>query len=452
MHCAADGERTALRQAAANRFKNRIAPYLACLFLLLFLDRQNISFAGLQMARELQLSASAFGLAFGIFSVGYCLCEVPSMMLLRRFGVRVWLTRIMVTWGLLSAATAFVTDTTGLFVLRFLLGAAEAGFVPGVLYYLALWLPAEERGRVIGIFMLGVPLASIIGAPVSGLLLSFDALGLHGWQWLFLLEGLPSVLFGLSILYVLPDGPDAVGWLTPAQKTALHDELAAERARVAAVGRSTAAAALFSPVVLVLGLIYLANGVGLFGMGAWLPTCLHGLGLSYLQVGLAVAFVHLTSAIVQVLWTRHSDQTAERIWHVALPSLLGTTCLAVGALSGANVLTTLALGLGLILLNPATPSLWNLPAKYLSGAGAALGLALISSLGSLGAFIGPAVVGIAKDRSGGLASGMLLIALGPLLAGVATLALRWHRAFGSTGRASSRLQALAAGTRAPPSR
>lgn len=425
-------EPLAARHAVAHRFKYKIGPYLAGLFLLLFLDRQNINFAGLQMAQDLQLSATAFGLAIGMFSVGYCLCEVPSMALLKRFGARMWLTRIMVTWGFLSAATAFVTNSTALYVMRFLLGAAEAGFVPGVLYYLTQWLPASERGRVIGVFMLGVPLANIIGAPLSGLLLSWHVAGLHGWQWLFLLEGLPSVVLGFSILYVLPDTPDAVTWLTSSQKSWLREELAAERARAAAVGRSTVGAVLLSPIVLLLGLIYLGNGVGLFGMGGWLPTCLRDLGLTYLQVGFGVALVHLSSAVLQVVWTRHSDQTGERIWHVALPSFLGVVCLVSGAMSGNSLTTALALALGLILLNPATASLWNLPPKYLSGPGAAVGLALISSLGSLGAFIGPAVVGMAKDHSGGLASGMLLISIGPLVAGFVTVALLWHRAFAPT--------------------
>ncbi len=271
----------------------KIAPYLALLYFFLFLDRQNITFAGLQMSRELNLSATAFGLAVGCFSLGYFIFELPSTLLLRRAGARRWLTRIMVSWGLLSAGTAFVQDPHALYAIRFLLGAAEAGFVPGVIYYITNWLPALERGRIIGIFMVAVPMSSIVGAPISGVLLGVNWLGLHGWQWLFLLEGLPAALLGLSILYFLPDDPAEVGWLTSGEKLWLRVELEQERAQVAKVGSSSLKSTLLSPMVLLLGLIYLGNGVGLFGISAWLPLLTHRLGTTYTQTGLIISSVYL---------------------------------------------------------------------------------------------------------------------------------------------------------------
>ena len=418
------------REAVLGRFTGRIAPYLALLYLFLFLDRTNISFAALQMNKALGLTATAFGLAVGMFSLGYFVFEIPSTLLLRRFGARRWLARIMVSWGLLSLATAFVSSSSGLYVLRFLVGAAEAGFVPGILYYLTRWIPAGDRGRVIGVFMLGVPMATIIGSPVSGFLLGQDWLGLQGWQWLFIAESVPSILLGLSILFVLPEQPADVGWLTPADKRWLQGELDREQARAAALGRSKLGEALASPVVLVLGLIYLGNGVGLFGGAAFLPLIIRELGLSYAATGWTMSFTYVLMAAWMILWTRHSDHTGERLWHVAGASLLGVGCLVAAALcAGSPVAAAVWLGLSAVLLNPATPAFWNLPPKYLSGAGAAAGIAWISSIGALGAFIGPLLLGLAKDHFGGYAGGLLLIALGPLLSAVLTLGLKRHRAF-----------------------
>ncbi|MEB0059895.1 MFS transporter [Variovorax sp. LG9.2] len=418
------------REAVVSRFTTKLAPYLALLYLFLFLDRTNISFAALQMNKQLGLSATAFGLAVGMFSVGYFVFEIPSTLMLRRFGARRWLARIMISWGVLSLATAFIQTETSLYVLRFLVGAAEAGFVPGILYYLTRWIPAAQRGRVIGIFMLGVPMATIVGSPISGLLLGQNWLGLHGWQWLFIVESVPSILLGISILYVLPEKPADVTWLTPSNKVWLQRELDGEHARAALLGRSKLSSALASPIVLMLGLIYLGNGVGLFGTSAFMPLIIRGLGLSYAATGWAMSFIYVLMALWMIFWTRHSDKTGERIWHVAGASLLGVACLVgAAAFSQIPVVAVVWLAMSAILMNPATPSFWNLPPKYLSGAGAAAGIAWISSIGALGAFLGPLVLGFAKDHFGGYAGGLLLIALGPLLSAVLTLSLKRHKAF-----------------------
>jgi ACS family tartrate transporter-like MFS transporter len=417
------------QDAVRLRFTRKLVPFLALLYLFLFLDRVNINFAGLQMTKELNLSATAFGLAVGLFSIGYFVFEIPSTLMLRRYGARRWLTRIMITWGMLSVGTAFVSGTTSLYLIRFLLGAAEAGFVPGVIYYLTNWLPAKDRGRVIGGFMLAVPLSTILGAPISGILLGQNWLGLHGWQWLFIIEGMPSVLLGFSILYFLPNGPTEVDWLTPGEKAWIVEQTQREQAQSASVGRSTIRTALTSPTVIVLGLIYLGNGVGLFGVSAWLPLFMRNLGLSFAQTGWLVSGVYVVMALWMLVWTRHSDTTGERIWHVAIPSLFGVACIAIGALWHAPVVAVVFLSLSGILMNPATPAFWNLPPKYLSGAGAAAGIAFISSIGALGAFIGPALLGFIKDQSGTFSSGLLFIAAGPLISAMLTIGLRWHPAF-----------------------
>jgi ACS family tartrate transporter-like MFS transporter len=403
---------------------------LALLYLFLFLDRTNISFAALQMNKALGLSATAFGLAVGMFSLGYFVFEIPSTLLLRRFGARTWIARIMVSWGALSLATAFIHSETSLYTLRFLLGAAEAGFVPGIVYYLTRWIPATDRGRVIGIFMLGIPMATIIGSPISGFLLGRNWLGLQGWQWLFIGESAPAILLGLSVLFVLPERPRDVDWLTADNKAWLQRELDGEQARATLLGRSKLVSALTSPVVLILGIIYLGNGVGLFGAVAFMPTIIKQIGLSYAAIGWTMSLIFLLMAIWMIVWTRHSDTTGERIWHVAGASLLGVACLAAAAMSSHSPAAIVVwLGLAAILMNPATPAFWNLPPKYLSGEGAAAGIAWISSIGALGAFIGPVVLGFAKDHSGDYSVGLLLIALGPLLSAVLTLALKKHPAF-----------------------
>lgn len=418
------------RDAVLRRFTTKLAPYLALLYLFLFLDRTNIGFAALQMNKALGLSATAFGLAVGMFSLGYFVFEIPSTLLLRRFGARTWITRIMVSWGILSLVTAFVHSPTSLYVLRFLLGAAEAGFVPGVVYYLTRWIPAADRGRVIGIFMLGIPMATIVGSPVSGFLLGRSWLGLQGWQWLFIGESVPAILLGLSILFVLPEQPRDVAWLTPENKAWLQRELDSEQARATLLGRSRLVSALTSPIVLILGIIYLGNGVGLFGAVAFMPTIIRQIGLSYASIGWTMSLIFLLMAIWMIVWTRHSDTTGERIWHVAGASLLGVACLVAAAISAHSpAFVVVWLGLAAILMNPATPAFWNLPPKYLSGEGAAAGIAWISSIGALGAFIGPVVLGFAKDHSGDYSIGLLLIALGPLLSAILTLALKKHPAF-----------------------
>ena len=417
------------RANISRRFLRKLAPYLAVLYFFLFLDRQNINFAGLQMAKELDLTATAFGLAIGVFSIGYAIFELPSTLLLRRFGARVWLARIMITWGILSVATAFVTNSTSLYVVRFLLGAAEAGFVPGVVFYLTNWVPASERGRVIGAFMLAIPASTILGAPISGVLLDLNGLGLHGWQWLFIVEGFPSVLLGFSIFRLLPNTPADASWLSSAEQNWLGDEVRAEQARAAVVGRTTIKTALLSPMVWLLGLIYLGNGVGLFGISAWLPLFVRNLGFSFVQTGLLISAVYVVMAAYMIFWTRHSDFTGERVWHVAVPSLLGVLFLTLAALSAAPIATVVLLSLAAILMNPATPTFWNLPPKYLSGQGAAAGIALISSIGALGAFIGPAVLGFAKDQAGSFSTGLFFIAAGPLMSAILTIGLLKHRAF-----------------------
>lgn len=414
------------------RFMLKLTPYLTLLYFFLFLDRQNINFAGLQMSERLTLTATSFGLAIGLFSIGYLFFELPSTLLLRHFGARTWLARIMVTWGLVSASTAFVTTPQGLYAIRFLLGAAEAGFVPGVLFYLTNWLPAAERTRVVGIFMIAVPVSTILGAPVSGFLLGIHWLGLQGWQWLFLLEGIPAALLGVSILRFLPDKPADASWLSPTEKVWVRESLEHEQAQVLRAGRGTIRSAMTAPIVWLLGLIYLGNNVGLFGISAWLPTLTHDTGLSYKQTGFAISLVYLVMAVAMIVWSRHASQTEEYIWHVVAPSLIGVVCVVTAGLLRKPTVVVIMLSAALILMSPVTPTFWSLPSKYLSGAGAAAGIPLISSIGALGAFIGPAMLGFMKDHSGNFAAAYVVLAVGPFFAAILTISLRGHRAFSRT--------------------
>jgi ACS family tartrate transporter-like MFS transporter len=412
------------------RFATRLLPLIGLGYFFMFLDRSNMPFVGLQMSSALSLTSTAFGLAVGMFSLGYCLFETPSTLALKRVGTRRWLFRIMLTWGILSAGTAFVTGTNSLLLLRFLLGAAEAGYFPGVIYYLSTWMPERERGRIIGMFLVAVPLSTVIGAPISGSVLSMNGmLGLAGWQWVFIAEGVPTVLLGLWMFFALPDRPDDVDWLSGEEKRWLAEQTVKENLDSARYGTTRTIDALVSGRVWLLGFIYLGNGLGLFGTGAFLPLLIGKLGAPGRMVGFWIAAIYLIMAIVMILWTRNSDRTGERIWHLIVPSVLGVIFLWVTALVPAGLPTVVAASAAMILMNPATPQFWNLPPRLLSGDASAAGIGLISSIGALGAFLGPAMLGIIKDHVGSFSAGFAWLSIGPAAAALIVYGLSFHPAF-----------------------
>jgi ACS family tartrate transporter-like MFS transporter len=402
----------------------RLIPFMGLLYFIAFLDRVNVGFAALTMNADLGLTQSMYGLASGIFFIGYVFLEVPSNIIMERVGARLWIARIMISWGLLSAGTAFVTTPHQLYVLRFLLGVAEAGFFPGMILYLTYWFPQSWRGRILSAFMVALPLSNVVGSPVSTALLSLDAHGLHGWQWMFMLEGIPAVLCGVAVFVFLRDGPAKAAWLTSEEKEWLQGELAREHAAHGTVAHTTLAA-LGNLRIWLLGLVYFGMVTSLYGFGFWLPQIVKGFGnLSNLEVGFVSAIPYAVGALSMFLWGRHSDRTGERTWHVALPTFVG----AVGFLLSAYWGDTPALALAALCLTamgcyPALPVFWTLPTSLLAAGAAAAGIALANSIGNIGGFLGPTLVGYVTEATGSYAAALCMLAAFVAGSGVLVLAL-----------------------------
>jgi MFS transporter, ACS family, tartrate transporter len=409
-------------QSAVRKAARRLIPFLCLCYAVNFLDRVNVGFAALAMNQDLGFSPSIYGAGAGIFFVGYFLFEIPSNLALKKFGARIWIARIMISWGLVATAMALVHSETSFYVMRFLLGVAEAGFFPGIILYLTYWFPAAERARIVSLFMAAVPLATVVGGPVSGALLELHGLGgLKGWHWLFIIEGLPAILLGMVALKFLDDRPEQAAWLTPAERKALAETLAAEAKVTRETGYAGLSQALTRPRVLVLGLIYFCIVVGLYGIGFWMPQVIQTLGLNPLRIGFLTAVPYLFAAIAMVLWGVRSDRTRERIWHVALPLLLGGAAFAWSAFTGPLWLTMVALTLATVGIYAAIGTFWSLPTAILAGTGAAAGLALVNSMGNLGGFAGPSIVGVTKQATGSFTAALLFLAGALALGAVITL-------------------------------
>jgi MFS transporter, ACS family, tartrate transporter len=416
-------------QSAVAKAARRLIPFLCLCYAVNFLDRVNVGFAALAMNEDLGFSPSVYGAGAGIFFVGYILFEVPSNLALQRFGARIWIARIMISWGLVASAMALVHSETSFYVMRFLLGVAEAGFFPGIILYLTYWFPAAERARIVSLFMAAVPLATVVGGPLSGALLELHGLGgLKGWHWLFLIEGVPAILLGLFVLKFLDDRPEQANWLTAEERRALAETLAAEAKATRATGYAGLGQALTRPRVLVLGLIYFCIVVGLYGIGFWMPQVIQAYGLDPLKIGFLTAIPYLFAAVAMVLWGARSDRANERILHVALPLLLGGAAFAWSAFTGPLWLTMAALTLATLGIYAAIGTFWSLPTAILTGTGAAAGLALVNSIGNLGGLAGPSIVGVIKQTTGSFTVALLFLA-GALAAG-AMIALL----FGYTSR------------------
>jgi MFS family permease len=425
-----------LLAGASRKIVRRLIPFLMLCYFVAYLDRVNVSFAGLTMNADLGLTAQMFGFGGGIFFAGYFLFEVPSNLLLERFGARAWIARIMVSWGAIASAMALVAGPISFYAMRFLLGVAEAGFFPGIILYLTYWFSAEERARWIGMFMTAIPLSSVIGGPVSGWILDHlnGALGLRAWQWLYLLEGLPSVAVGLACLVYLDDGPERARWLDPAERDALTSRLAAERRDAEQEKAFTLREALTNRRVLALSLVYFGIVSGNYGLGYWLPTIVaHSVRAAGLDAatgirpntltGVLVAAPYALAVIAMIAWTRRSDRTGERVWHVAGPSILGGISLAAAAQLVDPRLAAAALTLAAVCTYAALPTFWTLPTAFLTGTAAAGGIALINSIGNLGGFAGPYLLGWLQQLTGAANAGLLLLAGCYVMAGVVTLFL-----------------------------
>jgi D-galactonate transporter len=399
----------------------RLLPFLFLCYVAAYLDRVNVGFAKLQMLNDLQFSETVYGLGAGIFFIGYFFFEVPSNIIMHRVGARTWIARIMVTWAILSASSMYVTSPAMFYVIRFLLGVAEAGFFPGIVLYLTYWYPAQRRSRMNALFMIGIPVAGVIGGPLSGWIMNAFAgvRGLAGWQWLFLLEALPSLILGVITLFYLPNGIGSSKWLTEEQKRLLEENIARDSGGKA--DHSLAGVFRNGKVWLMAG-IYFCCMMGLYGVSFYLPTLIKAAGVKdALDVGLLTAIPYGCAVVAMLAIARSADRMRERRWHFAIASALGGLGLLLATIYGANVMLAMAaLSLGTAGLLATMPVFWTYPSAILGGAAAAAGIAMINSVGNLAGFVSPSIIGWMKDVTQSTNAGMYVVSgalfLGALLA------------------------------------
>ena len=423
-----DGKREELPNVTLRKVTWRLIPFLFLLYIVAWLDRVNVSFAALQMNSDLGFSPTVFGFGSGIFFLGYCLFEVPSNLILERVGARLWIARIMITWGVISAAMMFVREPVSFCILRFLLGAAEAGFFPGVIYYLSLWYPSAQRGQAIAAFMVAIPVTGVVGGLLSGALLGMDGFcGLRGWQWLFLVEGLPAVFLGAVTLIYLNDGPENVRWLTPAERDWLVTKLAVEREACKASHSTSPMSALTNRTIWQLGIIFFLSAIGFFGYTFWSPTVIKSLlGLTDFWVGVVSALISGVTIIGMLLNSAHSDRRNEQPLHIAIPLLIMALGFVGCALLRQPGLAVLSLALVPLGHCGAYGPFWSMPTRFLTGPAAASGVAFVATIASVGGFVGPMIIGALKNRTGTHVLAFLL--LGGIGSFAALLALRLRRA------------------------
>lgn len=403
-----EAPRDALLNSAIGKNIVQLVPILAIAYFFNYIDRTNVGFAALTMNRDIGLTNTQFGTAAGLFFVGYCLLELPSNLALYRFGARRWLARIMISWGLLSAACALVNGPTGFYVLRIATGAAEAGFFPGVVFYLSCWFPARARIRVLAWFLVAIPLSSVVGGPVSVWTLSLDGLaGLKGWQWLFLLEGLPACIMGFVTLRLLRDHPKDATWLNDGERRALMEALAEEQA---SRPRKDFLAAVRDIKVAILTGILFSYWIGINGIAIWLPLILKSHGLGNTEVGILSAVPYLIATFAMIAWARAMESSGQHLLNMVAAFALTGAGLVYAVYDSALWPAMAGITLAVIGLSSVRPAFYSLPSRYLSGAAAAGGIALINAIGSLGGYVGPWMVGMLKDQTGSFEAGMLAMA------------------------------------------
>jgi MFS transporter, ACS family, tartrate transporter len=400
-----------LEAATTRRVTRHLMPLLFILYVVCFLDRTNVGFAALQMNRDLGFGPAVYGLGAGIFFLGYALFEVPGNMVLARVGARRWLGRIAISWGAIAAAMMFVREPQGFYAMRFLLGVAEAGFFPGVIYYLTQWFPERQRARAMSRFMVSIPIAGAVGGALGGLLLGLDGrLGLAGWQWLFLLEGLPAVVLGFAAIRWLPDKPQDARWLPENERAWLLGRLAAEARARSRDDRSSLRTVFTSPVVWWLATPYFLMSLAIYALILWQPTLVSELaGLDTNGVAVALTASGLAGAVAMLLMGVLSDRSGRRVFHAAGTLLVAAAGASIAALATDRLVVVVALIIAASAGTAFLPVYWCVPPRFLSGSVAAVGVALINSLGNLGGFAGPAALGAVRGASGGFTSGLLAI-------------------------------------------
>lgn len=401
----------AIEARTIRRISWRIVPFIMLLYFIAFIDRVNIGFAALTMNKDLGFSSAVFGFGAGVFFFGYFLFEVPSNIILDKVGARIWIARVMITWGLISGAFAFIQSETSFYVLRFLLGAAEAGFFPGIILYLSYWFPARHRAGVVSLFMAAAPLSVALGSPISSALLEMNGImGLHGWQWMFIIEAIPAVVLGIVVLFYMTDRPEKAKWLPEDERNWLVAQMNEERASKQTAAKHGILAGLADIRVLALALVYFGTSAGLYTLGIWAPQIIKSFGLSTLAVGLLNAVPPTIAVVAMILWARHSDKTGERTWHVVIACLVAAAGLALAGGATSVVAVIAALSLVNVGISAAKPPLWAMPTMFLSGSAAAVGIATINSIGNLGGFVGPWVIGWLKDQTGSFTGGLVFVA------------------------------------------
>ncbi|ABD90153.1 MFS transporter [Rhodopseudomonas palustris] len=413
-----------LEKRTLRKVSMRIVPFVMLLYFVAFIDRVNIGFAALTMNKDLGFSPTVFGFGAGIFFFGYFLFEVPSNLILNKVGARIWIARVMITWGLISGAMAFVQGSTSFYTLRFLLGAAEAGFFPGIILYLSFWFPARQRAAMTAIFMAAAPLSTVLGSPVSGALLEMHGLmGLSGWQWMFIIEAIPALILGVVVLFYMTDRPEQAKWLKDDERNWLVGTMDAETAKKAGTASHSIWRGLADLRVIALAMVYFGTSAGLYTLGIWAPQIIKEFGLTSMQVGFLNAIPGVVAVIAMVLWARHSDRSGERTWHVVGACLLAAGGLVLAGFAGTVIAVLLALSLVNIGISSAKPPLWSMPTMFLSGSAAAAGIATINSIGNLGGFAGPAMIGWIKDLTGSFKGGLFFVAALLVLSALLTLIL-----------------------------
>jgi D-galactonate transporter len=398
----------------------RLVPFLIICYFVAYLDRVNVGFAALTMNQDLGLSQTAFGFGAGIFFIAYFIFEVPSNLLLERFGARKWIARIMLSWGILSGTMAFIpaiARATGLgnentfYLLRVLLGVAEAGFFPGIIFYLTLWFPSEYRARIVGYFMAAIPLSTVIGAPISGVLLYLHGgLGLAGWQWLFIVEAVPAIVLAGVVFFYLTDRPADAAWLAPDERKWLTERLELEQRQRQAVHDYSVMQSLVNPRVLGLSLVYFGAVATNYGLSFFLPQIVKAFGLNTFITTLVSATPYVVGLVGMVWWGRRSDRVAERRFHTAFPLFIAAAGIAVSTALDDPLLKMISLCVAGFGIFANLPVFWTLPTAFLSGAAAAAGIAVINSVGNLAGFAGPFAMGWIKDHTGSYTGGLLLLA------------------------------------------
>jgi MFS transporter, ACS family, tartrate transporter len=411
-----------LESAVVSRLIWRLMPFLFLLYIVAYLDRINVSFGVLQMREQLGLSDRVYGRAAGIFFAGYFFFQLPSNLVLEKVGVRRWISALMVLWGLISCSMIFIRGPISFYLMRFLLGAAEAGFFPGMILYMKRWFPASARARAVAWFMTANPIAGIVGSPISGALLNLHGSGLSGWQWMFLIEGMPAILFGAAVFATLCDTPREARWLQDDERTWLLETLARERKDDAHVPQSSFWAVLISPRIWMLSVVYFGVSTTMYGVTLWLPSVIRALsGLSYLWTGVVATLPFIVAVIAMVFVGMRSDRTRERRWHTAIPAFVASASLITAGYGHSTVVVVAGIGLGLAGAEAMVGPFWAMATSRLQGLSAAAGIAMINSLANLGGYFGPDMVGLFRTTNGGFRGGLLAIAATVAVSGATAL-------------------------------